>query len=1597
MFARFRSPVSAMCAVLALVVVLFSPVAWCARIPLDLCKGESSLTGGLKSAGAVLQSVGRPELGVLRRTDLSAGVAQTTKLNVGDVLSLRLFEDVEFELVLTRQTESPLGGRSFLAEATGYDGVKNAVVYETVSGLQIDIQDYRNGRVYTVFSNAKGVVVKEINPSAGKVLPTTPLIPPLANAVPKLSRATLLSATQQSSTCVDMLVAFDRNALAWANAQGGGITNFATMVVQRMNLVLGNTGLDEMFRFRLVGVMAVQAETDNLSTALDAVTEGTGDWSSVKAMRDAVGADLVTTLIDTGSAYGTTGLSWGLRTTDIASFSEYGYSVCSVRSAAQSHVVAHETGHSMGAGHSDRQADSPGPQLYSFSSGFYFKSGSQFYHTIMAYNSDGFSETNYQPVPFFSSPNYAYEGVTVGDATHDNARTLAQTFSAVSNWRRQVVPESYDVFFTPESGTSFKTSLSVTLRPGRDGVEVLYTTDGSDPTTASSRYTGPFSLTQTTTVKACTMINGVLGPVFQATYNKESLGMALNVPQYAWTTGSDCPWEYETTNTYDSVHALVAIVPGGKTAWVKTTVTGPLYGTFCYSLYGNKTFRVLCDDEAVFEQTSNGYNLRFVEESFRIPAGEHELKFELTSRSGTASGFLDEIHFYETFPPEISPNSGTSAPYTFEGTTLVTLSHQNAGAQLFYTLDGTDPTSENAVLYEGPFPVSKSVTVRVCAVVAGAGMSPIVEASFSERHRPKPGEWTTNISGVLDAAATDGRLIAILCANFNGCYYSQRLDPIARGDEFTAWAAANGVYLVSADTGRDADAGEASSKFSSLYSQSALRTVLGDYVYYPTFVLTTPLNSSTCAGAFLARSGYVEENGVDYDYQGTCASLVRFFAAALGETPLGEPVVTMSSETAYPRTVTVQNTNGTGVVYYTLDGSAPTPRNGTRYTVPVSIATPGGKFMAAVWPDAGTRVSSSIVKLDFRSIADLMGTEDIVWQNDANLPWGESSNGWIQGGKDLSLTTGKTTSTLKATLTGAGKLIFDYEVSSLSSMANVALKVNGTILETWKSGNQGTYILDVPGTGTTTVEWIYTYPYYDSYEYLYGRIGNVKWIHLPTCPSGMTASDGTYSNGVFVTWNTVVGATTYRLYRSTSEAFLNPVLVRETEKTFGWDFTAQADKTYWYAVAAVNAYGESAHSAVVSGWRSAPLEIADELLPTAFKTVAYSYRFTARGGKSPYVWQELPLGESYEERREASSFAQTGTAKGWKSDDSAWELELPFSFPFYGKLYSKVYVSSNGTISFGKSFSDYSESVQTLKENVLIAAFWDDLTTSSGDIFVASASDSVTIRWTGTAYSGGGSVNFSATLKSDGTIRLQYGAGNTPRGLIGISAGDGQRYQLSAVSQTGNFANVQDIVFVSDGLPNGFRVSADGVLNGTPTQTGSCRFRVGLADATGNSVSKIYELNVSDSSGFVVVPSEVTGGMTVAVPQTWVADDLAKRFGADRAALFVTKFGNDLAQALLKPTGKKGNDGSDLLVWQDYVAGTDPTDLESKFIACIAIENGVPKVTWMPDLNEGGTKALRTYVVYGAKELGGTWKNMNMVPAAEKADYKFFKVAIEMP
>ena len=149
---------------------------------------------------------------------------------------------------------------------------------------------------------------------------------------------------------------------------------------------------------------------------------------------------------------------------------------------------------------------------------------------------------------------------------------------------------------------------------------------------------------------------------------------------------------------------------------------------------------------------------------------------------------------------------------------------------------------------------------------------------------------------------------------------------------------------------------------------------------------------------------------------------------------------------------------------------------------------------------------------------------------------------------------------------------------------------------------------------------------------------------------------------------------------------------------------------------------------------------------------------------------------------EGNGFIGGGTAQNWQEMDSSWPYDLPFTFNFYGKDYTRVYVATNGFLSFNSG--DVVSSEELFLVNPRISPYSTALVAFAFpeyDIFIHQpSSDSVCFRWQMADFPGN-KVNFEAILHQDGSIKFNYGVGNNMSyyvPLIGVSAGDGVNYTL---------------------------------------------------------------------------------------------------------------------------------------------------------------------------------------------------------------------------
>ena len=664
------------------------------------------------------------------------------------------------------------------------------------------------------------------------------------------------------------------------------------------------------------------------------------------------------------------------------------------------------------------------------------------------------------------------------------------------------------MYFSPGAGATFAESITVTLTPGKAGLPIRYTLDGSTPTVSSTLYTAPITLTETTTIRAVTVTDGVAGPVFEATYSMSDLGNGVDAPQLSWRTSDTLPWTFQTTNTYDGVDALQSTDNGAYSynSWLETVVTGPTYMSFRYKMRTYLgTFSVQVDGLEEMADTRDIVSDDWHLSEVSIPAGQHTVRFKFASNGGRYNGYngawLDTVRFDAlSRPPTISPatTESESTAMVFQGSIDITITPPDGPhGVLYYTVDGSDPAGESALVYNGPITLTKSTRVRAVFVEGGKDPSAEVGGLYIERHPITAGEWTTDVEGAKAAAAQNGRLIAVLLANIKTCSWCQEFDPIAESPEFLSWAKANGIYLVSADISRYVDAQAAYSWFWDLCeAYTGARSSS-----YPQMYFVRPTSPNTPIAQGLARNDGASVIGTEL-YLDTAESLIAGFASVLGSTVPQAPVCshTDSLVDSFPITVILTNPNGSGTMYYTLDGSVPSSSNGAVYSGAITLSDSSKILTAIIWPATG--LSSGAYVSNFKTVEDVLVTSGIAWSRSGAVKWREvkNANTLRAGG----LMNSSYTATLQGVVTGKGKLVFKYEFNSCSSQNSFEFKKNGT--RQFRYAYNGTVSRssivtnEVSSESTTTFEWIVTvgapsYDFDDRYTDPSGVwLSNVQWI-----------------------------------------------------------------------------------------------------------------------------------------------------------------------------------------------------------------------------------------------------------------------------------------------------------------------------------------------------------------------------------------------------------------------------------------------------------------------------------------------------------------------
>ena len=293
-------------------------------------------------------------------------------------------------------------------------------------------------------------------------------------------------------------------------------------------------------------------------------------------------------------------------------------------------------------------------------------------NAVIYYTSDGTAPTN--------ESSLYQNGVTVSTTQTLKAIAYAEGFDPSPVFSLDVIIATERVgavSFSVAAGT-YNSNQTVTLSSPA-GTTIYYTTDGSTPTRSSTQYTEAISVSSTTTIKAIAGKWGYLNSeVVTAEYVIKTQAPTLSV----------------ASGTYQTAQSVTITCPTvGASIFYTTDGTTPTTSSTPYS-------------EAIT-----------VDEAKTIKAIAQYAAWDCSV--GVSADYV-----FQTKNPTMSVAAGS-----YQTAQSVTLACDTAGAVIYYTTDGTTPTT-SSTLYTGAINVSESQTIKAIAKFGNWNSSEVVSVSY---------------------------------------------------------------------------------------------------------------------------------------------------------------------------------------------------------------------------------------------------------------------------------------------------------------------------------------------------------------------------------------------------------------------------------------------------------------------------------------------------------------------------------------------------------------------------------------------------------------------------------------------------------------------------------------------------------------------------------------------------------------------------------------------------------------------------------------------------------------------------------------------------
>jgi Chitobiase/beta-hexosaminidase C-terminal domain len=262
--------------------------------------------------------------------------------------------------------------------------------------------------------------------------------------------------------------------------------------------------------------------------------------------------------------------------------------------------------------------------------------------------------------------------------------------------------------FSPPSGT-YSSTQSVTLSSSTSGNNICYITASSLTSTTlmpwpnseggcivGTAYTGAISVSSSTTIYAVagTTYTGVPGAVTSAAYTITSAPPTVSTPTFSPAAGTYASAQSVTISDTTSGAAIYYTTNGTTPTTSSTRYTGPITVSSTETL------------EAIAADTGD-----------------------------TNSAVSSAAYTITSTPPTVSTPTFSPAEGAYTSAQSVTISDATSGAAIYYTTNGTTPTT-SSTQYTGPITVSSTETLEAIAADTGDTNSAVASATYTINSQP---------------------------------------------------------------------------------------------------------------------------------------------------------------------------------------------------------------------------------------------------------------------------------------------------------------------------------------------------------------------------------------------------------------------------------------------------------------------------------------------------------------------------------------------------------------------------------------------------------------------------------------------------------------------------------------------------------------------------------------------------------------------------------------------------------------------------------------------------------------------------------------------